>query len=196
MFGFASAGVPINGLSADCCSRCRSAILLGLFLGKQLGVFGAIWIAVKTGYCQAPAGTQWLQIYGASLLCGIGFTMSLFIGALAFPFSAARSTRPRSARWPAPCLPRSRGGRCSAGAGRQLAPRTNARSGGTVRGQADEADGHGPFPHPRTANSHCEEVELGDIAREIGTPVYVYSSATIRHHARIIRRPWRGSTIR
>ena len=70
-------------------SRRFLAILLGLFLGKQLGVFGAIWLAVRTGVASRPPGTSWPQIYGTALLCGIGFTMSLFIGALAFPGDAA-----------------------------------------------------------------------------------------------------------
>ncbi len=60
------------------------AILAGLFIGKQVGIFGAIWLAEKFGIASRPDGARWRQIYGASLLCGIGFTMSLFIGALAF----------------------------------------------------------------------------------------------------------------
>jgi Na+/H+ antiporter NhaA len=57
------------------------------FLGKQLGIFGAVWIAVRLGVAGQLRGATWLQVYGVSLLCGIGFTMSLFIGALAFPGS-------------------------------------------------------------------------------------------------------------
>jgi NhaA family Na+:H+ antiporter len=63
------------------------AILAGLFVGKQLGVFGAIWLAVRSGIARRPDHTRWAELYGASVLCGIGFTMSLFIGALAFPQS-------------------------------------------------------------------------------------------------------------
>ncbi len=83
LFGFASAGVALGG--GGLAAPLPMAILLGLFVGKQLGVFGAIWLAVRTGIAPRPAGTSWPQIYGTSLLCGIGFTMSLFIGALAFP---------------------------------------------------------------------------------------------------------------
>ena len=86
LFGFASAGVAITGMS-QLLQPLPLAVFLGLFFGKQLGVFGAIWLAVKSGFCQLPVGTQWVQLYGASLLCGIGFTMSLFIGGLAFPQS-------------------------------------------------------------------------------------------------------------
>jgi NhaA family Na+:H+ antiporter len=60
-------------------------IAAGLFLGKQLGILGAVWIAVRTGFASRLRSATWLQIYGVALLCGIGFTMSLFIGALAFP---------------------------------------------------------------------------------------------------------------
>ncbi len=84
VFGFVSAGVEIGGFDA-LLQPLPLAIALGLFVGKQLGVFGATWLAVKSGLARQPAGTNWGQIYGAALLCGIGFTMSLFIGALAFP---------------------------------------------------------------------------------------------------------------
>jgi len=60
-------------------------IATGLFIGKQLGIFGAVLLSVRFGFAAKLRGATWLQIYGVSLLCGIGFTMSLFIGALAFP---------------------------------------------------------------------------------------------------------------
>lgn len=86
LFGFANAGVSLAGLSpASLLAPLPLAIAAGLFLGKQLGIFGAVRVAVALGIAQRPRGATWLQIYGISLLCGIGFTMSLFIGALAFP---------------------------------------------------------------------------------------------------------------
>ena len=89
IFGFASAGVHLSGGVDTLLRPLPLAILLGLFVGKQAGIFGAIWLAVKSGLAPMPAGTRWRQLYGASILCGIGFTMSLFIGALAFPASPA-----------------------------------------------------------------------------------------------------------
>ncbi len=83
LFGLASAGVAIGGLEA-LLQPLPLGIALGLFLGKQLGVFGAIWLADRSGAAPRPASLSWRQLYGAALLCGIGFTMSLFIGALAF----------------------------------------------------------------------------------------------------------------
>ena len=62
-------------------------IAAGLFLGKQVGVFLSTWAAVKLRLAHAPRYASWPQIYGTALLCGIGFTMSLFIGLLAFPSS-------------------------------------------------------------------------------------------------------------
>ena len=57
---------------------------MGLFLGKQLGVFGFAWLAIKTGIAKKSPDISWASLYGVALLCGIGFTMSLFIGSLAF----------------------------------------------------------------------------------------------------------------
>jgi NhaA family Na+:H+ antiporter len=84
LFGFVSAGVHIGGV-ADLFQPLALAVALGLFIGKQAGIFGATWLMVRTGLAKIPAGASWRHVYGAALLCGIGFTMSLFIGALAFP---------------------------------------------------------------------------------------------------------------
>ncbi len=85
MFGFVSAGVALEGGVDELLQPLPMAVLAGLFLGKQLGIFGAIWAAVRAGVAERPSNAGWLQLYGASILCGIGFTMSLFIGGLAFP---------------------------------------------------------------------------------------------------------------
>jgi NhaA family Na+:H+ antiporter len=62
-------------------------ISLGLFAGKQIGVFGATWFAIRVNLADRPAHATWTHLYGVALLCGIGFTMSLFIGVLAFTTS-------------------------------------------------------------------------------------------------------------
>ena len=90
LFAFANAGVSLAGLSHDdILHPVPVGIALGLFLGKQIGIFSFAWLLVKTGVAQLPERTSWLQMYGASVICGIGFTMSLFISSLAFGDSAA-----------------------------------------------------------------------------------------------------------
>jgi len=86
LFGFANAGVDIGGLTAEqIFAPLPLGIALGLFVGKQIGIFGSVWLSVKLGIAGKLRGATWLQIYGVAVLCGIGFTMSLFIGGLAFP---------------------------------------------------------------------------------------------------------------
>jgi NhaA family Na+:H+ antiporter len=84
IFGFANAGVALPGLSA-LASPIPLGIALGLFVGKQVGIFSAAWLAIRMKLADPPEGASMLQLYGVSLICGIGFTMSLFIGILAFP---------------------------------------------------------------------------------------------------------------
>ena len=86
LFGFANAGVALGGTSfAVFAEPLVLGIALALFLGKQIGIYGSIRLAVRLGVARAPGGASWAQIYGVALLAGIGFTMSLFIGGLAFP---------------------------------------------------------------------------------------------------------------
>ena len=85
LFAFANAGVSLAGLSPTILVEpVPLGIALGLFLGKQLGVMGASWGAVRLGLGKLPEDANWLQFYGMAMLTGIGFTMSLFIGGLAF----------------------------------------------------------------------------------------------------------------
>jgi NhaA family Na+:H+ antiporter len=90
IFGFANAGVSFSGLSpAILMEPVPLGIALGLFIGKQLGVFGFAAVAIRFRVAAFPEHANWMQFYGVSLLTGIGFTMSLFIGLLAFPEAAA-----------------------------------------------------------------------------------------------------------
>lgn len=90
LFGFANAGISLTGFGLDTLLEpLPLGIAAGLFLGKQLGIFSSIWLSVKLGIAQRPRGSTWVQVYGLAVLCGIGFTMSLFIGMLAFATSPA-----------------------------------------------------------------------------------------------------------
>lgn len=85
LFAFANAGVSLNGVTLESFTHhVPMGIATGLLLGKTLGVFGLTWLAIKTGLAALPAGANWGQVMGVSILCGIGFTMSLFVGSLAF----------------------------------------------------------------------------------------------------------------
>lgn len=88
IFGFANAGISLSGIDLDAVlAPIPLGITAGLLVGKQIGVFLTSWAAVKLDWADRPDGASFAQIYGTSLLCGIGFTMSLFIGLLAFPNS-------------------------------------------------------------------------------------------------------------
>ncbi len=85
LFAFVNAGVDITEISLNQMSgNVPLGIMLGLFIGKQLGVFGFSWLAIKLNIARLPDDSNWLQLYGVSVLTGIGFTMSLFIVSLAF----------------------------------------------------------------------------------------------------------------
>ncbi len=85
LFAFANAGVSFEGMNLSVLLEpVPLGIMLGLLIGKQIGVFGFIWLAVKLGLATLDEKTTWGTLYGVSLLCGIGFTMSFFIGGLAF----------------------------------------------------------------------------------------------------------------
>jgi NhaA family Na+:H+ antiporter len=84
LFAFANAGVAINW-NMSLLSPLGLGIVGGLFLGKQIGILSAVYLAKQARVAALPAGASWRQIYGIAVLCGIGFTMSLFIGLLAFP---------------------------------------------------------------------------------------------------------------
>jgi Na+:H+ antiporter, NhaA family len=86
LFAFTNAGVDIKGFSlATAFEPLPLGIALGLFMGKQIGIFATSWLAIKSKLIRMPSGTQWRHFYAVSVIAGIGFTMSLFIGMLAFP---------------------------------------------------------------------------------------------------------------
>jgi NhaA family Na+:H+ antiporter len=85
LFALANAGLSLSGVSADSLmGAVPMGVALGLLLGKPLGVFLFSWVSIKTGVAQLPEGTNFSQVFAVSLLCGIGFTMSIFISSLAF----------------------------------------------------------------------------------------------------------------
>ena len=85
VFALANAGVPLGGLGLEALAHPVTAgIALGLFVGKPIGILACVWLATRSGLAQLPAGATWLGLLGVGWLAGIGFTMSLFIGVLAF----------------------------------------------------------------------------------------------------------------
>lgn len=90
LFAFTAAGFSIRGLGlSDLFGPIALGVAAGLFIGKQLGVFGAAALVIGLKLARRPTGAKWVELYGLALLCGVGFTMSLFIGQLAFPLSDA-----------------------------------------------------------------------------------------------------------
>lgn len=85
LFAFANAGVPFAGMGLHSFAEPLTlGIILGLLVGKPLGIYTALYLSIKSGLAKLPEGATWRQIFAISILCGIGFTMSLFIGGLAF----------------------------------------------------------------------------------------------------------------
>lgn len=85
LFAFVNAGIDLAGVSfADLLHPVPLGIAAGLFVGKQLGIFGLCFMAIRLGLARMPEGANWGSLYGVSVLCGVGFTMSLFVGSLAF----------------------------------------------------------------------------------------------------------------
>jgi len=88
VFAFANSGISFGGMGAEqILHPVPLGIAAGLFIGKQAGIFAVCWLAIRAGVTRLPAGMSWSTLYGTAALCGIGFTMSLFIGSLAFEAS-------------------------------------------------------------------------------------------------------------
>lgn len=85
VFAFANAGISLHGVGIEQLMHgVPMGIAAGLLIGKQVGIFGLCWLAIKLGWAKMPEGMSWSSLYGTAALCGIGFTMSLFVGSLAF----------------------------------------------------------------------------------------------------------------
>jgi len=85
LFAFVNSGISLAGVSfADLLHTVPLGIAAGLFVGKQVGIFFLCFLAIKAGLARMPEGANWGSLYGVSMLCGVGFTMSLFVGSLAF----------------------------------------------------------------------------------------------------------------
>lgn len=85
LFAFVNAGISLQGVGVEQLTHSVPlGIALGLFAGKQLGIFSMCWLAIKLRWADLPEGMSWFSLYGTAILCGVGFTMSLFIGSLAF----------------------------------------------------------------------------------------------------------------
>ena len=90
VFAFCNAGIYLGGLGVEqLLHPIPAGIAVGLFVGKQVGIFGFCWLAIKCKLTKLPNNMSWLSLYGTSALCGVGFTMSLFIGSLAFEETGA-----------------------------------------------------------------------------------------------------------
>ena len=96
VFAFANAGLPLGGLSlASLAAPLPLGIMAGLFVGKQVGIMLGASLLIALGVAALSRGATWRGLYGVSILGGVGFTMSLFIGTLAFPDDATRETQVR-----------------------------------------------------------------------------------------------------
>jgi NhaA family Na+:H+ antiporter len=85
IFAFANAGVSFSGMGlSDVMNPVSLGIVAGLVVGKQFGIFSALWLLTVTGFVRKPVGVNYVQLYAVSVLCGIGFTMSLFVGSLSY----------------------------------------------------------------------------------------------------------------
>jgi len=92
LFAFVNAGISLSGVGlADLFHEVPLGIATGLFVGKQVGIFLLCFIAIKVGLARLPDGSGWGGLYGVSILCGVGFTMSLFVGSLAFEHEVVSS---------------------------------------------------------------------------------------------------------